>query len=367
MKNLLTQLTRVTLVATGLFVTVASMAGNPPPTLKVDAPHQYIVKKGDTLWDISGNYLSKPWRWPEIWASNPQVKNPHLIYPGDKLIMCVIQGKQLVGIDDGEGCIGLEKRVTGKAPAKRVLQPMEMAIPAIPLSAIQKWLDRTLVVNETDLSNTPYVLASKNKNIITGKGDKIYVRGAPLMLGQSYGIYREGKPYVDAKTKARLGIEVTQIASGIVTSVAKNGVSSLELRNSYGGEVREGDRVFIEFNHNLAPIFYPKAAQPSQFGQVVRVHGSISSAAKYGVIAINLGANNQVSTGDVFGVYQKGVLVRDDFAKGDAKGGAVRLPNERIGLVMVFKVFDKMSYAYVLSTEKPIKVNDLLMSPEELQ
>lgn len=347
------------IAVSALSVSTVAVAKNPPPTVKADAPNRYVVKKGDTLWDISGKFLDKPWRWKEIWAVNKQIRNPHLIYPKDILILCVIRGQKLVGIDTGEGCAGVEKAM--EAPSQPVVQSLAGSIPAIPLSNIEVWLDRNMIVSPTDFKATPYVIASKNKNIITGVGNKIYTEGVPLIINARYGIYREGKPYIDPISKQVIGLEVTQVASGIVKDIANNGVSSIEIDKTFGQEVREGDHVFLEIGNHLPAMFYPKPANASRGGRVIRVLSSISSVGRDGVIAINLGTKQGVEVGDVLSVFQKGVTVRDDFS--EVKGRAVRLPSEEIGHVMIFKTFDDISYAYVLDAESPIRETDYLMNP----
>lgn len=342
---------------------VPAYANNPAPTIKADAPNRYTVKKGDTLWDISGRYLNSPWRWKDIWATNKQIKNPHLIYPGDILIMCIIQGKTLVGVDTGEGCAGIEKQMGATKPAQTVtITSTANSIPPIPLSAIQHWLDKTIIVNPEDFKTTPYVLASKNRNLITTKGDKIYAKGVPLIVGQRYGIYHEGEPYVDPKTQQVIGLEATQVAAGLVTAVAPNGVSSIQLTETLGKEVREGDRVFVELSNSIPPVFYPAPANVDRGGLIVRVMGSIGSAAKGNVVATNLGSLNGAKPGDVLTVYRKGPMVRDT-KDNDAP---VRLPSEPAGMVMVFKTFDNISYAYVLSSELPLSPGDQLVPPPYL-
>lgn len=355
----------ITTSLVGALLTVASTsyANNPPPAIKADAPNRYIVKKGDTLWDISGRYLNSPERWKEIWATNKQLKNPHLIYPGDILIMCIIKGQTLIGVDTGEGCAGVEKQLTSTAPAPTVtVTSTANSIPPIPLSAIQHWLDKTIIVNPEDFKTTPYVLASKNRNLLTSKGDKIYAKGVPLIVGQRYGIYHEGEPYVDPRTQQVIGLEVTQVASGLVTSVAENGVSSIQLTDTHGYEVREGDRVFVEIGNVIPPVFFPAPANVDRGGLIVRVMGSIGSAAKGSVVAINLGSNNGARPGDVLTVYRKGPVVRDV----QDNDTPVRLPSEAAGTVMIFKTFDNISYAYVLSSELPLNKGDQLLPPAYL-
>ncbi len=335
---------------------------NPTPTIKADAPNRYIVKKGDTLWAISGRYLKNPARWREIWATNKQLKNPHLIYPGDVLIMCVIKGKTLVGVDTGEGCAGIERNMqTPAADTPITLNSADNSIGVIPLVNIRHWLDRSVIVNPADFEATPYVLASKEGNLITGVGDKIYARGALLQLGATYGIYRKAEPYIDPRTGAVVGLEATQVAQGTVTDVSANGVSSLKITQNYGSEIREGDRVFAEVNTYLPSAFYPMPAEVTRGGTIVRVMGGIGQAAKDSVIAINLGSVQGAKPGQVLDVYRKGKLVRDVHDSNTP----VRLPSEKAGTAMIFKVFDQISYAYVLSTDLPLSRGDQLLPPED--
>lgn len=340
-----------------------AFAGNPPPTIKADAPNRYVVKKGDTLWGISGKYLNAPHRWREIWATNKQVKNPHLIYPGDTLIMCLIKGQTLVGIDTGEGCAGIERNMQELPKSEPVrLNPSEGSIPAIPLPSIRHWLDRSVIVNPEHFETTPYVLASKTGGLITAKGDKIYAKGALLTPGQVYGVYRKSEPYVDVQTGKAMGLEVIQVARGLVTDVSGNGVSSIQVIESFDGEIREGDRVFSEVATQLPVVFYPAPAEVTRGGSIVRVMGTIGSAARGDVVAINIGAAQGARAGHVLDVYRKGKLVRDI----RDNNTPVRLPSEKAGQVMVFKVFDHISYAYVLSSDLPLGQGDQLVPPAEL-
>lgn len=168
--------------------------------------------------------------------------------------------------------------------------------------------------------------------------------------------------YVEPKTQEVIGLEVTQVATGLVTSTESNGVTSIQLTESYDKEVREGDRVFVELDNSIPPVFYPTPATVNRGGMIVRVMDSISSAARGGVVAINLGSTHGAKPGDVLTVYQKGPLVRD-ILDNDTP---VRLPSEPSGMVMVFNTFDKISYAYVLSSELPLNVGDQLLPPPYL-
>ena len=218
------------------------------------------------------------------------------------------------------------------------------------------------MVNPKDFNTTPYILASKNRNLITASGDKVYAKGVPLIVGQRYGVYREGEMYIEPKTQKVIGLEVTQVATGLVTSATTEGVSSLQLTDSYGKEVREGDRVFVELNNFIPPVFYPEPATVNRGGMIIRVMDSISSAARGSVVAINLGRSQGAKPGDVLTVYQKGPLVRDT----NDNDSQVRLPSEPSGMLMVFNSFNDISYAYVLSSELPLNVGDQLLPPPYL-
>lgn len=350
-------------VAGLLLSPVAYAKNNPAPTIKADAPNRYVVKKGDTLWDISGKYLKSPHRWREIWATNKQLKNPHLIYPNDVLIMCIIKGKTLVGVDTGEGCAGIERNMQAPTPQTRInLNSSDSSIPAIPLSLVRHWLERAEIVNPLDFESTPYVLATKENRLLSATGDKIYVKGAALNLGQTYGVYRKTEPYVDVRTGQIIGQEVVQVARAMVTDVAANGVSSLKISEIYDSEIKEGDRVFSEVNANLPSAFYPAPAQVTRGGSIARVLGGIGKAGKSSVVAINLGAIQGAKAGHVLDVYRKGKLVQDP----QNQNAPVRLPSEKAGSVMVFKVFDQISYAYVLDAEIPLEDGDQLLPPPYL-
>lgn len=340
-----------------------AFAGNPPPAVKADAPNRYIVKKGDTLWSISGKYLNAPHRWREIWAANKQLKNPHLIYPNDVLLLCIIKGKTMVGVDTGEGCAGIERNMEATSAPKIQNSPYN-SIDPIPFVNVRHWLERAVIVNPADFDATPYVLASKEGNLLTATGDTIYVKGATLNVGQTYGVYRKSEPYIDIKTNKVAGLEAIQVARGVVTNVASNGVSSLKITHVYDTVVREGDKVFNEIPTPMPEVFYPAPAEITRGGSIARVLGGagIGSAGKDSVVAINIGAAQGAKLGHVLDVYRKGSLVLDH----QNKDIPVRLPSEKSGQLMIFRVFDNISYAYVLSADAPLNQGDQLLSPPYL-
>ena len=334
-----------------------------PPALKANAPQVYIVKKGDTLWDISKRFLKNPVRWPEIWASNKHVKNPHWIFPGDRLLMCTHNGKPLIGKDEGDGCEGIIRRYTGhtKMQPQVRIESLNNAIPVIPLDHIVKWLERSMVISPDALQNTPYIVGASDDRVLAAKGQTVYARGNGMTVGQRYAVYREGEPYMltDATGKKfNAGTELTQVASGIAIR-GENDITTLELTDTYNEEVRRSDHVLPEYDPMLPTLFYPTNAENiTAGGSIVRVLGSIGMAAASSVVAIDRGSLQGVQTGYVFNVNQKGQLVTDQKTK-----EKIHLPDQRIANIMVFKTFDNLSYAYVLDSELPIKVGAAILPP----
>ena len=355
-------------ICTGLGMTTLQMAeaaspNTNPPALKASAPNVYVVKKGDTLWDISGKFLSKPWRWPEIWASNKHVKNPHWIYPGDRLLLCTLDGRPLIGRDEGDGCEGIIRRYGGQTklqPQIRV-EALNNTIPVIPLEHIRPWLERSIIIAPESLENTPYILGTADKRVLAAKGQTVYARGNGLETGQRYAVYREGEPYLftDANGKKyNAGVELLQVASGVAIQ-SEQDITTLELTSSYNGEVRRGDRVLPEYDAMLPSLFYPTAEhQVTEGGQIIRVMGSIGTAAKHGVVTIDRGSRHGAQPGQVFSVEQQGEVIRDPKTR-----EMLKLPNQKIGSIMIFRTFDQLSYAYVLESELPIKVGSGIQTP----
>lgn len=352
----------------GLGLNVSVQAKNTaPPSLRADAPNVYVVKKGDTLWDISGRFLKKPWLWPEIWASNKHVKNPHWIYPGDRLLLCTLDGRPLIGKDEGDGCDGVIRRAGNQsnnalnlAPQIRV-ESLNSAIPVLPLEDIRHWLERSAVLSPESVTNLPYVLGMTESRVIAAEGDRIYLRGNGLQVGQRYDIYRLGQPYTVKDNDGKqyvAGVEVNQIASGLTVQL-DNDVATFELNQTFNAEVRKGDLVLPQYDATLPSLFYPISAnQVREGGQVIRVLGSINAAAKRSVIAIDRGITDGVQVGHVFAIDQKGEITTDPKTK-----EKVQLPGQRIGHAMVFKSFDRVSYAYVTDSSLPIRLGATLSAP----
>lgn len=335
--------------------------------VKANAPERYTVKKGDTLWDIANRYLKDAWRWPEIWQANQQIRNPHLIFPGDNLLLCHIQDRAVVAVDGGGGCDEVIANLTNKAsisggngqdrlsPQIRV-EDLNVAIPAIPLQAIRAYLSDSRVMGAEDFAKAPYVVSGESKRVITGQGDKVYVRGTDMTLGGSYGIYRKGVRYDDPDTKEFLGFEAEDIGAGKITATQDN-IATLELARTTQ-EVRIEDRIFASEARPVTPIFYPSNPEGVKQGRIVRIMASLGSGGLNSVVVINRGERDGVKQGHTFALYQRGGLIRDR-----VKDDLVRLPSERAGLAMVFRTFNKVSYAIILRASTTITVGDEIRPP----
>jgi len=317
--------------------------------LNENVPETYIVKKGDTLWGIAGMYLREPWRWPERWDVNPQIDNPHLIYPGDELYLVWVDGEPRLRKRSG-GVIKL-------SPEMRV-SPLNLAIPVIPLDQIGPWLRRNRVMEADQINNSAYVVAQDEKAIIAGPGDKIYGRG-PFPDGErTYGIYRVGQHYVDPATNEDLGYQILDMGTAKLLSSNRDVVTELEITR-ITEEVEIGDRLLPYEERVLDASFYPRAPDVKiEGGVMIAVEGGLTQIGDMSIVTINRGKRDGLQIGHVLAVYQRGALVYDKVAKSN-----VTLPDTRAGLAMVFESYEKIAYAVILRTTRPLKVFDIVKNP----
>jgi len=316
--------------------------------LKPDHPETYVVKKGDTLWDISNVFLKDPWHWPQLWHTNPQIKNPHLIYPGDVLNLVYVNGQPQLVLSRGRD-IKLEPEVRAT--------PIERAIPAIPLEAINAFLNRGRIVAPGMLEKAPYVLSGKEGHIVGGAGDEIYGRGTfAADTEASYGIFRKGEVFVDPDSQEVLGVQALDIGLGKLLSVEKD-VATLALNRSTQ-EVRRGDRLLPEEERQINANFFPSAPEQDLKGRLLAVEGGVSQIGFMSVVVISKGAREGLKEGNLLAIYKTGETVSDPL-----NNDVVKTPDFRAGLLMVFRVFDKVSYGLVLRAERPLKVNDSVRNP----
>ena len=320
--------------------------------LRDNHPDEYTVRKGDTLWDISNTFLNTPWMWPEIWHVNPQIENPHLIYPGDVIRLIYLDGQPRLTLDR---TVRLAPGDTKLGPSVRVL-PSEDAIPAIPLDRIDSFLSRSRILDLDDLEGAPYMLAGPEKRIVVGAGDTAYARGDFSGDIKNYGIFRKGDKYVDPETKEFLGIHAQSIGTVSVQSV-KDDIATVTATRSTE-EIRMGDRLLPNEERSVDSIFYPSAPDTELEGVILGVEGGVSQVGKMNVVILNRGDREGLQVGNVLAIYKTGELVRDRVTN-----ERVQLPDERAGLLMVFRTFEKMSFGLVLEAERPLSVNDKVRNP----
>ena len=336
-----------TLLGLALVLCAAVLHAGDVLSLKAGHPETYVVNKGDTLWDISGVFLDDPWLWPELWYYNPQVDNPHLIYPGDILKLRWVDGRPVLVKDSGGGVVKLN-------PQMRI-SDLNDAIPPIPLDVIAPFLTRSRVVNPEELEQAPYVLAGRDGNIVAGAGDQVLGRG-DFSQEDSYGVYRAGQLYQDPVTGEVLGIEAKDIGTANLLS-SEGEISTLELNRSTE-EIRRADRFLPLERRELLARFDPKAPNDDVGGFIIAVEGGVSQIGSMDVVTLNLGERNNMMAGDVMAIYTTGVMVRDPITNERLKA-----PDVRAGILMVFRTFEKTSYALVLKAEQALKVGDRVSPP----
>jgi len=336
--------------ASGLF---AQQGGGIP--LNPSHPETYVVRKGDTLWDISSMFLRDPWYWPEIWYVNPQVENPHLIYPGDVLKLVYLDGKPQIQLSRGESApASATERL---APRIREEQLSE-AVTTIPYDAIAPFLSKGMVLSRSEIKKLPYIVALRDAHLVGASGNDAYVRGETGAEQSIYSVIHIGKKLRDPDDGDVLGYEGIWVADGRIRRTGDP--ATLELNNSQR-EALKGDRLIAQ--HEPLPLnFLPRAPDSPVEGTIVHVVDGVTQIGQYQVIVINRGTRHGLAPGHVLSVWQAGDKVADPVKPG-ALGRNVQLPDERAGTLMVFKTYDRLSYALVMQAEGPIRIRDKVRNP----
>ena len=312
-----------------------------------DIPDKYTVVKGDTLWDISAHFLAEPWLWPEIWQVNPQIQNPHLIYPGDIISLIYIDGKPRLVLT--------RSRDVKLSPQIREVTERQ-AISTLPLDLINSFLSRNRIVEPGVLESAPYILSGQSKRLLTGKNDDFYARGDFSDADESYGVYRNGGLFTDPKTNEILGIRAKDIGAGSIKAINDDIATLITTRSIE--ELRINDRLLELEERKIDANFHPSAPPENTEGVIMSIEGAVSTGGMLDVISINLGERDDMEIGNILSILKAGAVVSDR-----VQGGLVTLPPEKAGLVMVFRTFEKMSFALILSAELPISINDIARNP----
>ncbi|CAM3492053.1 LysM peptidoglycan-binding domain-containing protein [Parendozoicomonas haliclonae] len=314
-------------------------------------PESYTVVKGDTLWDIAGRFLKNPWNWPDVWEKNPQINNPHLIYPGDLVHLVYVDGQPRLTVSRGE------TGHTIKLGPKIRSTPLDNAISAIPLEAINSFLDISRVIESAEIMNmAPYILANGQDRVISGSGDTIYARGEFSSDARTYGVYRNQKNYTDPKTGEFLGTMIQSIGSVNVQNLT-NDVATMHVAKA-SEELRVGDRLLESEERRLATSFFPSAPDNKDIeGSILDVIGGVNQIGIYNNVLVNLGVRDGIEDGSVLAIF------RSNKVKDKMTNEVVNLPPERVGHLMVYRSYEKMSLAIIMQASQPLHTGDTLRSP----
>ena len=332
--------------------------------LSPNAPDSYTVKRGDTLWDISKLFLKSPWRWPELWGMNlEQIRNPHLIFPGQMLFLDKSNGRARLRVGQPSGTGGTVKL----RPRVRSSDADDGAISSIPFNLIEPFLNEAVIFGANELATAPRIVAAREGRVLIGRGDTAYVRG-DLGNQRDYRIFREPRPLRDPATDEILGYEATYVGSAEY-------VRPGETRSATGGKAEVVPATFTVTSirqeagvgDRLSPVppnefsnYAPHAPQGNMVGQIVSVYGEALQAGQNQIVTLNRGSRDGVERGHVLALWRYGI---DAIDATDPSRPTIRLPDERHGTLFVFRVFDRMSYALILTVKEPVKRGDRFTQP----
>ena len=338
-----------------------AQAGVPLAELAPNAPDSYTVQRGDTLWDISKLFLKSPWRWPELWGMNlDQIRNPHLIFPGQVLVLEKVDGRARLRVAQGDaaptGTVKLSPRVRSELLDNG-------AIASIPLHLIGPFLNEAVVFNGNELESAPRIVATQEGRVLLTRGETAYVRGE---LGgvRDFRVFREPRPLRDPQSGEVLGYEARFVGTAEFvrpggTSDSGEVVPSTFTIRTARLEAGVGDRLSPTPQSDPA-AFVPRAPAKPIDARIVSIYGEALSAGQNQIVAINRGANDGLERGHVLALWRAGTPAVD---KTDAARTPMRLPDERHGLLFVFRVFDRVSYALILNVQDPVRPGDRVTQP----
>jgi hypothetical protein len=405
-KDLSEMLKKLHLLLIALFLTIASAQAE--IELNPTHPDTYTVQKGDTLWDISARFLKSPWVWPEVWHANPQIENPHLIYPGDEISLVYLNGKP---------SLQLTRHPTVKLSPKGRTISHDKAIPTIPLKDIKPFLKNLRILSKEEIENAPYVVSMVEGHLKGTEPNLLYVRNLDARQGDAYAVarptvvYRDvpahypwgTSTYKDRKTESVawektspntgnavmsrfwkkyinrtywdnvkvLGYEVADIATAVVSRAGSGDVTTMKVIGN-SREIGEGDLIIPLNDSTFDAFFQPKAATLNDDNiRIVALNNALFRSGKWQIVAISRGSADGVSTGDVFEVNRPKREIRDRVMhpKNDLKTffrpskANITLPEEYLANIMIFKTFEHISYALIVEGNRPVKIFDLVRAP----
>ncbi|MGR8933823.1 MAG: LysM peptidoglycan-binding domain-containing protein [Gammaproteobacteria bacterium] len=323
--------------------------------VKADHPNRYVVVEGDTLWDIAGRFLEQPWQWPRIWHNNPQIHNPNLIYPGDVIVFSLINGKPQLSLEG----YGMRRNDSAKPlfyPHARET-PISEAVHLIPVNAIAPYLSSPRVVGKDELAGDPYIVSIAGEHIVAGAGDRVYVRSITQPETLAYTVYRQGQTYTSPGNNEILGYEAQYVADLILEKTGDP--ATLKVSKS-SGELRPGDRIMPSEKGQIALNYFPQTPETEISGYIISVLNGVTQIGRNDIVVIDRGTNDGVQIGHVLNIYNSGGLIRDPFSP--ISNEMVKLPDELAGVLMVFRTFDRVSYALVMQAGQALHVGDTFKS-----
>lgn len=330
--------------------------------LKNDHPDRHVVVKGDTLWGISAKFLKDPWQWPNVWKLNrDQIKNPHWIYPGDVVVLDTSSGSPQFGL--------LHETVNLQPGA--VEEPLDKtAISTIQLNVIAPFLNQPLVIEKDQLAKSPRIIAGQDNRVVLSPGTRVYINKIEEGDGLNWYVYRPSDNLVDPDTKNVLGVEATYLGNAKITKYGEPASADITKAKE---EIFTKDRL-VPTGDAVVTNFVPHAPDAAISGRIIKIYGGVAEAGPQSIVSISRGSTNGIEVGHVLAINRYGRVIKDpEYVKDkDAKNtksatglepGMVKLPDERIGLLMVFRVFDNVSYALIMQASEPINLLDAVNTP----
>jgi hypothetical protein len=332
-----------------------------------NAPDRYVVVKGDTLWGISGRFLKDPWRWPDVWGLNKdEIKNPHWIYPGDVVILDfsgntprLRREGDMAGGGDSTSASGEWSLVTTKlSPSIRKQELAALAIPTISMKQIGPFLSQSWVADEKDIEGAPVLVAAQESRVVLSRGDTAFAKGVTREEGSDWSIFRPGRNFVDPDTKEVLGREAVHLGDAQATEFGD--ITTIAITKA-SQEVVPGDRLGKPVPFSALP-FVPRApGSPVNAKIIAASNESVAEVGPQSVVVINKGARDGMEIGHVLALFRDRPAVKPANATADSE--RVKLPQERYGIALVVRVFEKVSYVLVMNTTQPVNVLDIARTP----
>ena len=334
----------------------SSLVGAADVEVKDPAVDRYTVQKGDTLWGIASKFLKDPWRWPEIWRMNrEQIRNPHLIYPGDVVVL---------DRRDGSWRLSLERPATRLSPSVRVSPLATEAVLSIPGGDIEPYLTRPLITGPEGIPGAAQVIAGRDSRVIRGDGDAVYVVGVDAKAGDLWHLYRRGRDFKSIDSGEVLGVEQRYLGSARVERFGE--VSTLRIVTAVE-EILVGDRLVPAPRGQLLS-YAPHAPDRPMAGRIIAADRDAAEAGRGWIVTLDKGTNDQLDVGTVLAIYHVVAPIPDprlakEFNPYGQQERLLKVPDERSGLLFVFRVFDRVAYALVLNTTDPVHVGDYVRNP----